>query len=320
VTPTGQSGTHTYDISPDCRWAFHNYSTFTDPGVSDLISLPNHKVVREFEDNTALKKKIAPIFAGRTEMFQVDGGDGVKLDGWLIKPTLFEPTKKYPLIVYVYGEPASTTVNDSWAGTGRILYAALADDGYLIASFDNRGTPAPTGREWRKVVYGSIGVLSSKEQACAVRALASTRPHVDLDRVGVFGWSGGGSMTLNLVFRSPELFKVGVAGAPVPDERLYDSIYQERYMGLPSANAEGYKKGSPITFADGLQGKLLIIHGTGDDNVHFQGTQRLLNKLIELKKQFSFMEYPNRRHGISGEHIDTLRYGFLQEHLPAGGR
>ena len=320
VTPTDQPGTHTYDISPDGRWVFHTYSTFTEPSVSDLISLPDHKVVRVFEDNAELKKKVAPILAGRTEMFQVDVGDGVKLDGWLIKPTQFDPAKKYPVIVYVYGEPAGTTVNDSWGGTGRILYAGLADDGYLIASFENRGTPVPKGREWRKVVYGSVGVLASKEQAAAVRALASSRPYVDLHRVGVFGWSGGGSMTLNLMFRSPELFKVGVAGAPVPDQALYDTIYQERYMGLPDANAEGYKAGSPITFADGLQGKLLIIHGTGDDNVHFQGTQRLLNKLIDLKKQFTFMEYPNRRHGISGEHIDTLRYGFFQEHLPAGGR
>jgi len=320
MTPNDQPGTHTYDISPDGRWAFHTYSSFTEPGVSDLISLPDHKVVRVFEDNAELKKKVAPILAGRTEMFQVEVGDGVKLDGWLIKPTQFDPTKKYPVIVNVYGEPAGLTVNDSWGGTGRILYAALADDGYLVASFDNRGTPAPKGRAWRKVVYGSVGVLASKEQAAAVRALAASRPYVDLDRVGVFGWSGGGSMTLNLLFRSPELFKVGVAGAPVPDQTLYDTIYQERYMGLPDANAVGYKAGSPITFADGLQGRLLIIHGTGDDNVHFQGTQRLLNKLIELKKQFSFMEYPNRRHGISGEHIDTLRYGFLQEHLPAGGR
>jgi dipeptidyl-peptidase-4 len=127
-------------------------------------------------------------------------------------------------------------------------------------------------------------------------------------------------MTLNLMFRSPELYKVGVSGAPVPDQTLYNSIYQERYMGLPKDNPEGYKSGSPITYAEGLQGKLLIIHGTGDDNVHFQGTQRLLNRLIDLNKQFSFMEYPNRRHGISGIHLDTLRYGFLEQYLPAGGR
>jgi dipeptidyl-peptidase 4 len=320
VSPAGAAGTHTYNLSPDCRWAFHSYSTFTTPPVSDLVRLPNHQTVRVFQDNADLKVKVAPMLAGRTELFQVDVGDGVKLDGWLIRPTAFDPSKKYPIIVTVYGEPAGTTVTNSWGGTGRILMAALADDGYLIASFDNRGTPAPKGRAWRKVIYGAVGVLASKEQAAALRALVASHPYVDLTRVGVYGWSGGGSMTLNLMFRSPELYKVGVAGAPVPDQTLYDSIYQERYMGLPQDNAEGYRTGSPLTYAEGLQGKLLIIHGTGDDNVHFQGTQRLVNRLIELNKQFSFMEYPNRRHGISGLHIDTLRYGFLEQHLPGGGR
>jgi dipeptidyl-peptidase-4 len=320
VTPANAPGTHTYNVSPDCRWAFHSYSKFDTPGAWDLIRLPDHHTVRVLQDNAALRAKVAPMLAGRTELFQVDVGEGVKLDGWLIKPGTFDPSKKYPIIVNVYGEPASTTVNDSWGGAGRILSAALADDGYLLASFDNRGTPAPKGRAWRKVIYGSVGVLASKEQAAALRALAASRPYVDLTRVGVYGWSGGGSMTLNLMFRSPELYKVGVAGAPVPDQTLYDSIYQERYMGLPQDNPEGYKAGSPITFAEGLQGKLLIIHGTGDDNVHFQGTQRLLNRLIDLDKQFSFMEYPNRSHGISGIHLDTLRYGFLEQYLPAGGR
>jgi dipeptidyl-peptidase-4 len=320
VTPAGASGTHTYNLSPDCRWAFHSYSTFDSPGVSDLIRLPDHQAVRVLQDNVDLKAKVAPMLAGRTELFQVDVGEGVKLDGWLIRPSKFDRTKKYPVIITVYGEPAGTTVTDNWGGTGRVLMATLADDGYLIASFDNRGTPAPKGRAWRKVVYGTVGVLASKEQAAALRALASSRSYVDLTRVGVYGWSGGGSMTLNLMFRSPDLYKMGVAGAPVPDQTLYNSIYQERYMGLPKDNAEWYKVGSPITYADGLQGKLLIIHGTGDDNVHFQGTQRLINRLIELNKQFSFMEYPNRRHGISGIHLDTLRYGFLEQYLPAGGR
>jgi len=320
VTPADERGTHIYNISPNGHWAFHTYSQFDGPGASDLVSLPEHKVIRVFQDNAEARTNAASILAGRTEMLQVDVGDGVKLDGWLIKPSHFDESKKYPLIVNVYGEPAATTVNDSWAGNGRLLLATLADDGYLIASFDNQGTPAPKGRAWRKVVYGSVGVLASKQQTAAVRALAASHPYVDLNRVGVYGWSGGGSMTLNLLFRSPDVFKVGVAGAPVPDQTLYDSIYQERYMGLPDQNAQGYKDGSPISFASGLKGKLLIIHGTGDDNVHFQGTQRLLNKLIDLNKQFSFMEYPNRRHGITGEHLDTLRYGFLEQYLPAGGR
>ncbi len=320
VTPQSAGGTHTYNLSPDCQWAFHSYSTFDSPGQADIVRLPAHEVVRVTQGNAALKAKVESVLAGRTEFVQVDVGGGVSIDGWLFKPRNFDPSKKYPIVVYVYGEPAGTTVTDNWGGAGRMLMAALADDGYLVASFDNRGTPSPKGRAWRKVVYGAIGVLASKEQAAALRGLAATHPFVDLTRVAVYGWSGGGSMTLNLMFRSPELYKVGVSGAPVPDQALYDSIYQERYMGLPQENAAGYRDGSPITFAEGLQGKLLIIHGTGDDNVHFQGTQRLLNRLIELNKQFSFMEYPNRRHGIGGSHLESLRFGFIEQYLPAGPR
>jgi len=321
VTPADQPGTHTYDISPDAHWAFHSVSTFDSPGQSDLISLPDHKVVRVMNDNAALKAKIAPILTGRTEMVHIPVGHDTTIDGWLIRPSKFDASRKYPIIINVYGEPAASTVNDSWGGNNRMLMAALADDGYLVASFDNSGTPAPKGRHWRKVIYGSVGVLASQEQADALRGLAATHPYVDLTRVGVFGWSGGGSMTLNLMFRYPDLYHVGVAGAPVADQTLYDSIYQERYMGLPAKNAKGYQDGSPISFAEGLKGKLLIIHGTGDDNVHFQGTQRLLNRLIALNKQVHFMEYPNRRHGVQGSdpvHLDTLRYSFFEEYLAAG--
>jgi dipeptidyl-peptidase 4 len=321
ITPAAEAGTHTYTISPDAHWAFHSFSTFTSPGYTDLVSLPDHKVVRVLNDNAATQTKIAPILAGRTEFVRIPVGHETTVDAWLIRPSKFDPARKYPIIVNVYGEPAASTVNDSWGGNNRILMAALADDGYLIASFDNSGTPSPKGRHWRKVIYGSVGVLASEEQAAALRGLAATHPYVDLSRVGVFGWSGGGSMTLNLMFRHPELYHVGVAGAPVADQALYDTIYQERYMGLPADNAKGYRDGSPITFADGLKGKLLIVHGTGDDNVHFQGTQRLLNRLIALNKQVHFMEYPNRRHGVQGSdpfHLDTLRYSFFEEYLPAG--
>jgi len=321
VTPADQPGTHAYEISPDAHWALHTVSTFDSPGQSDLVSLPDHKLVRMLNDNAGLKAKVAPILSGRTEMVHIPVGHNTTIDGWLIRPSKFDPSRKYPIIVTVYGEPASSTVNDSWGGNNRMLMAALADDGYLVASFDNSGTPAPKGRHWRKVIYGSVGVLASQEQSDALRGLAATHPYVDLTRVGVFGWSGGGSMTLNLMFRHPDLYQVGVAGAPVADQTLYDSIYQERYMGLPADNAKGYHDGSPISFAEGLKGRLLIIHGSGDDNVHFQGTQRLLNRLIALDKQFHFMEYPNRRHGVQGSdpvHLDTLRYSFFEEYLAAG--
>jgi dipeptidyl-peptidase-4 len=199
-----------------------------------------------------------------------------------------------------------------------LFHRALAAAGYLVVSFDNRGTPAPKGVAWRKVVYGAVGDLSAKEQAAAIRSLAATRPYVDLDRIGVWGWSGGGSNTLNCMFRFPDLFAVGVSVAPVPDQRLYDTIYQERYMGLPQTNVEGYRIGSPINFAEGLKGPLLIIHGSGDDNVHYQGSARLINRLVELGKSFDSMVYPNRTHAISeGAGTTTHVYQRIARHFLA---
>ncbi len=325
LSPADQPGTHSYRISPNCQWAFHTYSRFDSPPVTELISLPDHKPVRTLEGNGVLRANVAASVDPPVEFLQISLADGATLDGWLLKPRVFDPSKKYPLLVHIYGEPAGVTVLDAWMGDGTLFHRALAGEGYLIASFDNRGTPAPKGRAWRKAVYGAVGVLSSEEQTEAVLALARQRPYVDVSRVGVWGWSGGGTNTLNLMFRSPDLFRVGVAVAPVPDQKLYDTIYQERYMGLPAENAEGYRSGSAINFAEGLRGKLLIIHGSGDDNVHFQGTQKLLNRLIELGKPFDFMEYPNRTHAIAEGtgttlHVFSLIARYIEEHLPAGPR
>ncbi len=325
LTPPDQPGTHAYDISPDCRWAFHTYSRFDRPPVVDLVSLPDHKRVRVLEDNAVLRANVASSLDPPAEFLQLQLDNGTVVDGWLLKPRGFDPAKKYPLLVHVYGEPAGVTVTDSWMGARGLFHRALAADGYLVASFDNRGTPAPKGRAWRKSIYGAVGVISAQEQTEAVTALARARSYVDLSRVGVWGWSGGGSNTLNLMFRSPDLFRVGVSVAPVPDQRLYDTIYQERYMGLPAENAEGYRSGSPIHFAEGLRGKLLLVHGSGDDNVHIQGTQKLVNRLVELGKRFDLMDYPNRSHSISeGKgttlHVYSLIARYIEEHLPAGAR
>jgi dipeptidyl-peptidase-4 len=322
LTPADSPGSHTYNVSPNGHWAFHSVSRFDQPPTSDLVELPSHRTVRVIQDNAELKQKVTSLLGGRTEFVQVDAGDGVKIDGWVMKPHNFDPAKKYPIIVYVYGEPAGANAVDQFSGNRNLFHAALSDEGYLIASFDNSGTPSPKGRAWRKSIYGDIGVLASKQQTAALRSLAAGRPWVDLSRVGVWG---GGSMTDNLMFRSPDLYKVGVAVAAVPDQALYDSIYQERYMGLPQQNTKGYHDGSPINFAEGLKGKLLIMHGTGDDNVHFQGDQKLINRLVELGKQFDFMEYPNRTHGISEGrgttlHVYTMISRYFEEHLPAGGK
>jgi dipeptidyl-peptidase-4 len=320
VTPPNQPGTHSYNISPDNNWAFHTYSSFDRPPVVDLISLPDHRVVRTLVDNAALRSKIETIVKPPAEFLKIDIGGGVVLDAYILKPANFDPARKYPLLMHVYGEPAGQTVLDRWGGKQMLFHRALANEGYIIASVDNRGTPAPRGAAWRKVVYGSVGDLSSKEQAASVRALTSRFSFIDANRVGIWGWSGGGTNTLNAMFRFPDIYKVGVSVAPVPDQKLYDTIYQERYMGLPQDNVSGYRQGSAINFAEGLRGKLLVIHGSGDDNVHYQGTERLVNRLVELGKPFDLMVYPNRTHSISeGEgtslHIYSLIARYIREHL-----
>ncbi|MGE5111354.1 MAG: DPP IV N-terminal domain-containing protein [Acidobacteriaceae bacterium] len=325
VTPGNFVGANSYDISPDGKYAFHNFSSFDDPGLREIVSLPDHKLVRASSDSTAYKKKIQQFLAPAAEFFKVDAGNGVTVDGWMIKPPNFDPSKKYPVLVNIYGEPAGQTTLDHWGGNGTLFHRYIASLGYIVVSFDNSGTPAPRGRAWRKAVYGDVGVLSSKQQAQAMRSLGKMHSFVDLDRVAVWGWSGGGTNTLNLMFRSPDLYKVGMSVAPVPDQRLYDSIYQERYMGLPQQNAEGYKQGSAINFAEGLKGNLLIVHGSGDDNVHYQGTELLVNRLIELGKPFDFMTYPDRTHGIyegpgTTVHLYHLLARYLTEHLAAGAR
>ncbi len=324
VTPADEPGTHFYDIAPNGKWAFHTVSTFDAPPVTQLVSLPDHKVVRVLEANDALGHKVQAMISTPTEFFQVQVDNGVQLNGWMIKPPDFDPNKKYPVLVYVYGEPAGATVTDTWGGSQRLFHALIARQGYLVVSFDNEGTPAPKGRQWRKSVYGDVGVLSSQQQAEAIRQLAKDRAYVDSSRLAIWGWSGGGSSTLNMMFRYPGLFKVGIAVAPVADQRHYDTIYQERYMGLPQQNAKGYHDGSPINFAAGLEGKLLIVHGSGDDNVHFQGTELLIDRLVELGKPFDMMDYPNRTHSISegpgtSLHLHSLIVRYLEENLPPGG-
>ena len=323
VTPDNAPGWHDYTLAPGGRMAFHTYSSFERPGMMDVVSLPEHRSLRQLLDPAVVQRKVSGAVGQRTEFLAVRA-NGVTMDGWMIRPGSFEASKKYPVIVFVYGEPASQTVTDAWSG-GHMFYRALADAGYVVVSFDNRGTPAPKGAAGRKSIYGAVGVQSAADQAAAIQALATTHPFIDLSRVGVWGWSGGGSNTLNCMFRFPDLYKVGVSVAPVPDQRLYDTIYQERYMGVPEQNAEGYQAGSPINFAQNLKGALLIVHGSGDDNVHYQGTERLVNKLVELGKPFDLMVYPNRTHSISEgpgttAHVYQLIGRHFVTHLPPGPR
>ncbi len=323
LTPADQPGTHAYQISPDGRWALHTYSTWKRPPIVDLVSLPDHKVARMLVDNAEVVAKLDALKSGPSEFFRVDIGNGVELDGWCLKPPGFDPSKKYPLLIHVYGEPAGQTVLDRWGGRNDLWHRMLAQHGFVVASVDNRGTPSPRGRAWRKSIYRQIGILASEDQAAALRALEAKWPFIDANRVGIWGWSGGGSMTLNAMFRHPDLYQTGVAVAFISDQKLYDTIYQERYMGLPADNPDGYRDGSPITFADRLKGNLLLIHGTGDDNCHYQSCERLINRLIAANKPFSMMAYPNRTHGISegantSRHLYETMTRFLEQNLRPG--
>jgi len=322
LTPADQTGTHAYQIAPDAGWAIHTHSSFGVPSTTDLVRLPDHKSVRTLVDSDELRTRVADLKKGPAEFFRVDIGDGVMLDGWMMKPYDFDPAMQYPVLFYVYGEPWGQTVRDAWSGMRYLWYLMLTQQGYIVMSVDNRGTPAPRGRDWRKIVYQKIGVLTAADQAAAMRKVEEW-PYIDPDRTAIWGWSGGGSSTLNGMFRHPDVYEAGMAVAPVPDVRLYDTIYQERYTGLPQDDPEVYKQSSPVNFAGQLEGDLLIVHGTGDDNVHYQGTERLINALIASGKQFTMMAYPNRSHGIyegrgTTLHVYTLLTQYLKENVPAG--
>jgi dipeptidyl-peptidase-4 len=322
VTPAGASGFHRYRISPDAHWAFHTYSTFGTPPTTELVHLPDHKVVRTLEDNAALKARVAALKQQPVEFFRAGIGDGVSLDGWLMRPVDFDSTRKYPVLFYVYGGPWAQTVLDSWGGGRYLWHLMLAQRGYIVASLDSRGTSAPKGRAWRKVVYGRVGVVESADQAAGARVVLQ-RTYADATRVGVWGWSNGGSMTLSLLFRSPEIYGTGMAVSPVTDWHLYDSIYTERFMGLPDGNPAGYQAASLLPLASHLRGNLLLMHGAGDDNVHFQNSEELINALVAADKPFRMMAYPNRTHCIcegSGttRHVYGLLTDYLEEKIPAG--
>jgi len=322
LSPASATGTHGYQISPRGDVAIHTFSTFNHVPVTDVVRLPQHSSVRTLIDNHETQDRLAKLKPTATEFFKVDIGDGVQLDGWMIKPPDFDNQKRYPVLFFVYGEPWGQTVLDRWGGRDRMWHQMLAQQGYIVASVDNRGTPAPRGRAWRKIIYRKMGIVNSGDQAAAAKAIAK-RPFVDPTRIGIWGWSGGGSSTLNAMFRYPEVYSVGMSVAPVPDIHYYDSIYQERYCGLPQDHPEEWKQSSPVTFAGQLKGNLLVVHGTGDDNVHYQGTEALVNALVAANKPFSMMSYPNRSHGIfegpnTTRHLFGLLTRYLLEKLPAG--
>ena len=285
-----------------------------------LVRLPGHQVIRTLVDNQALRARVASLRRAGVEWLSIPAEDGSKMPGMLMKPADFDSTRKYPLLFFVYGGPGNAEVEDQWGGY-YLWHTMLTQKGYLVAIVDNRGTPAPLGRAWRKAIYGQLGVLETRDQAAAARWL-TRRPYVDPSRVGIWGWSYGGFMTLNTLFQHPDIYRTGVAVSPVTHWSLYDNVYTERFNGLITDNREGYDRGSPISYVDGFRGNLLLVHGGGDDNVHFQNSEVLINALVAANKPFQMMEYPNRTHCVcQGKnttlHLFSLITRYLDQNLLA---
>lgn len=323
ISPENQPGTHGYVFSPDAKWAVHTYSTLNVPPIHELIEVETHQVVSLLEDNHVIRERMNSISCSPAEFLKLDIGDGLFFDAWMLKPRDFDPSKKYPVFIYVYGEPHAQTVLNEWGVAQIDFHRVVAETGYVVVSIDNRGTPAPKGAAWRRAIFGSLGPLSTEEQEAGLQALAKQCSFIDLNRVGIWGWSGGGSNTLNAMFRKPDSYHVGIAVVPKPQPHLYNAWFQEIFMRTRDVNAEGYERSAPINFAEGLKGKLLIMTGSGETNTHIQIIEGLVDRLIKLGKPFDYMVYPNRDHGLrEGDgtvvHVRMHILRYLLQNLPAG--
>jgi dipeptidyl-peptidase-4 len=321
LTPDHLAGHHSYHLSPDCKYAIHTFSNHNTPPQIDLIALPNHKTLRVLEENKRVKNVLTSYEVPEKEFFNITIEGGHELDAWMLKPLDFDAGKKYPVIFYVYGEPFGSTVQDRWNGDK--YHEFMAQQGYIIMSIDNRGTKTPKGRDWLKCVYQKIGILTPIEQAACARQIMKWE-FVDSERIGIWGWSGGGSNTLHAMFKYPDIYQTGIAVAFISHQKLYDTAYQERYMNLPENNEEGYRLGSPITHAKNLEGNLLLIHGSADDNCHYQSCQLLVDELIKHNKYFTMIDYPMRSHGIyerenTSLHLRMTMYNYWLKHMQPGG-
>ena len=324
ITPEILEGSHNYQISTKAKYAFHSFSNYYTRPMQAVVSLPDHRFINEDQNmvNKFDKKKKSdhPL-----EFFQITTVDDVTMEGWIVKPKNMDKNKKYPVLFYFYSEPAGQTgVNRYGAGNNGLYDGNLAEDGYVYVTFDGRGTPSPKGRAWRKAIYRQIGRVNVRDMAMGAKAVFDKYTFIDTSRVAVHGWSGGGTATLNCLFQYPEIFHTGIAVAAVANQLTYDNIYQERYMGDPKESYQDYVDGSPIKYAKNFEGNLLYIHGTGDDNVHYQNAEMLANELIKHKKVFYMLSYPNRSHGIREDgaypHVRLMFTDFLRKNCPPGGR
>ena len=316
----GGGGVHAAEFSPDAAFFIDRHSTMSTPTTTKLRS-SDGSLVRELELNASLAALLDSASLSEPEFFELEAADGSPLHAYMIKPSDFDAARTYPLLLYVYGGPGSQTVIDRWGGTRHLWHQLLAQRGFIVASVDNRGTGG-RGRDFTKQVYMRLGRMETEDQLAAASQLGAL-PYVDASRIGIWGWSYGGYMTLLSSFLSQGQISMGISVAPVTGWQLYDTIYTERFMRTPEENPEGYRDGSPITHAAKLEVPLLVVHGTGDDNVHFQNTVQLSQALEEANRQFSLRIYPNKAHAIAGAkarvNLFVLLTDFVSRHLGAGG-
>jgi dipeptidyl-peptidase-4 len=307
-------GSHHPSFSPSASYCTDTYSNITMPPSISLYSSKAGKIA----DLTAADLSYNNVYAlGKPEFFSFKTSDGVALSACMIKPPDFDSTKKYPVLFYNYSGPGSQIVKDEFGGGNYFWHQMLAENGYIIFMVDNRGTGG-RGTAFKHLAYKKLGTWEPNDLIEGAKFMAA-QPYVDASRIGIWGWSYGGYMTALTLLKGADYFKIGVAVAPVTSWRFYDDIYTERYMSLPSLNEEGYENSAVLTYTQKLKGKLLLVHGTADDNVHFQNSVKLADKLISENKQFTTMFYPEKTHGIYGgktrQHLFTMITNFILQNL-----
>jgi dipeptidyl-peptidase 4 len=313
---THQPGWHSPSFSENFNYFINNFSSISSPPVFS-INRADGSLLRLLEDNARLKKTIADFNYVVPEFFTISAEDGTELNAWMMKPADFNPAKEYPLFMYVYGGPGSQTVTHRWNTFNGAWFQMLTQMGYIVVSVDNRGTGG-RGEEFKKMTYLQLGKYETLDQIEAARQL-SNRNYIDQDRIAIFGWSYGGYLTSLCLAWGADVFDAAIAVAPVTTWRFYDTIYTERYMRTPQENPDGYDNNSPINFVDQIKGAYLLVHGSADDNVHYQNAMEMAKELINANVDFEMMIYPNHNHGISGGnarlHLYRLMTDFLGKHI-----
>ncbi len=314
---SAERGMNSANFSPDFKYFILNNSASNSPLKVSLYRSANTQLIKVLEDNADLRARLTGYNISPKEFTVIKTADGVELNSWMIKPTNFDPNKKYPLLMFVYGGPGSQQVLNQYDGANFYWYQILAQKGYIVACVDNRGTGG-RGSEFKKCTYLNLGKLEVHDQIEAAKYFGKL-PFIDAARIGIQGWSYGGFMASNCLFQGADVFKAAIAVAPVTNWRYYDTVYTERFLRTPQENPSGYDDNSPVTHAKNLKGNFLLVHGTGDDNVHFQNAVALEDALIKNNKQFQSFYYPNKNHGIAGGntrlHLCTMMTNFLEKNL-----